>query len=92
MSVFTFPLDEGQDREKLTALIQELANLTGSAVTIRDQISVCTNSTRLAIILKHLACDDPRDGVTGDGAPVKRRRARRNNGMGKESEPALQSG
>ncbi len=59
MNVFTFPLETAEDKEKIIKLINELAEMVKAAVTVKDQLCITTNSTRLSLILDQLACDDP---------------------------------
>lgn len=79
MSVFTYPVEDSQEKERITKLINELAQMCKAAVTISDQLCVRTNNSKLAIILDQLACDDPEEpnDLPGQRRPAARRKGRR---------------
>ncbi len=67
MSVFTFPLDDTHDREKVMHLVKDLADMVGAAVSVKESLTFVTNNTRLCLILKQIACDDPEHPLVGEG-------------------------
>ncbi len=84
MSVFTFPLDDTQDRKKVIDLVNSLAEMVGAAVSVKESLTFVTNNTRLCLILKQIACDDPEHPLVGDAdqSAPRRHRARTKKGEG----------
>ncbi len=77
MSVFTYPLDDTSDREKIIQLVNDLADQVGAAVTIKESLTFVTNSTRLALILGHITCDNPEHPLEGQQETPRRTRKAR---------------
>lgn len=72
MNVFTFPLEKPEDKQKIISLIQDIANMVQAAVTIKDQLCITTNSSRMSLILDQLACGDPEKPMEIERVPRRR--------------------
>lgn len=75
MNVYILPTENAQERARLARVIQDLAEVVKADVTVKEQLCVRTSSTKLALILRQLACEDPDSTQDLTGRKPRGRRA-----------------